>query len=460
MNATILVVDDEPSVRETLIMALEDEYDVVAVRSGEEALDHISKSKVDLVLLDILMPEMDGFETLKAIRERDDELQVIMVTAVKEIQKAVESIKLGAFDYICKPYKLEELKRSISRALKVEELEKENIYLRSELDSRFQSTSIIGKSKAIRDTLAMIERIAGMDSTVLISGETGTGKELIARYVWQRSARSSRPFVVINCATIPSSLMESELFGHEKGAFTSADKRKTGKLEMADTGTVFLDEVSALSLDMQTKFLRVLQEKTIERVGGGRVIPIDARFIAATNTDLKKAIEEKTFREDLFYRLHVVPICIPPLRERREDIPLLIAHFLERFNRDFRKNIKGVCDEVMEICTSYRWPGNIRELENLMERLVVLTTEEIIPMNMIPQNMLTNEIDAAIETIPEELSLKQARQTFEKRYIEKLLKLTNGNVQQAAKLLGVHRATVLNKIQEYGLNRHKSVSHI
>ena len=459
MKATVLVVDDEPSVRETLIMALEDEYNIITAGSGEEALDRIPKSNIDLILLDILMPGMDGMTALKAIRELDDQIQIIMLTAKKEIRTAVDSIKLGAFDYICKPYKIEELKTSIARALKVEELAKENIYLRSELRRQSPSTDIIGTSKALLEIKELGKQIANADTTVLIYGETGTGKELMARYLWEKSLRSSRPFIVINCATIPSELLESELFGHEKGAFTTANERKIGKFEMADTGTVFLDEVSALSLDMQTKFLRVLQEKTIERVGGGKVIPIDVRFIAATNIDLKKAIEEKTFREDLFYRLNVVPVSIPPLRERKVDIPVLVAHFLERFNREFRKNIKGVSDEVIEICMNYRWPGNIRELENLMERLVVLTTEEIISMNMLPTDMLTDEIDTAIETIQEELNLKQARQTFEKRYIEKVLMLTNWNVQKTSKLLDVHRATVLNKIQEYGLNRHKSLDH-
>lgn len=453
MKTTLLVVDDEPSVRESLAIAFEDEYDIVAVGSGREALDHISRSDIGLVLLDVLMPEMDGVMTLKAIREMDDHIQVIMLTAKHDIRTAVESIKLGAFDYICKPFKVEELRCSIARALKVGELEKENIYLRTELNSRLQTAPIIGESKAMRSIMKMVERIADSDSTVLISGETGTGKELMARHLWQRSSRSHRPFVVINCATIPSELLESELFGHEKGAFTSAFTKKTGKLEMANTGTVFLDEVSSLSLGMQTKFLRVLQERTIERVGGQRVIPIDVRFIAATNIDLKRAIEEKSFREDLFYRLNVVPITMPPLRERKEDIPLLVTHFLDRFNREFRKNVRGVSEEVFEVFSVYRWPGNIRELENLMERLVVLSTEEVIPLSMIPPDMLTEEIDVPIETAGEGLHLKKATQILEKRFIERALKLTDGNLQHAAELLGVHRSTVQTKIRELGLSR-------
>lgn len=453
MKTTLLVVDDEPSVRESLAIAFEDEYDIVAVGSGREALDHISRSDIGLVLLDVLMPEMDGVMTLKAIREMDDHIQVIMLTAKHDIRTAVESIKLGAFDYICKPFKVEELRCSIARALKVGELEKENIYLRTELNSRLQTAPIIGESKAMRSIMKMVERIADSDSTVLISGETGTGKELMARHLWQRSSRSHRPFVVINCATIPSELLESELFGHEKGAFTSAFTKKTGKLEMANTGTVFLDEVSSLSLGMQTKFLRVLQERTIERVGGQRVIPIDVRFIAATNIDLKRAIEEKSFREDLFYRLNVVPITMPPLRERKEDIPLLVTHFLDRFNREFRKNVRGVSEEVFEVFSVYRWPGNIRELENLMERLVVLSTEEVIPLSMIPSDMLTEEIDVPIETAGEGLHLKKATQILEKRFIERALKLTDGNLQHAAELLGVHRSTVQTKIRELGLSR-------
>ena len=453
MKTNLLVVDDEPSVQESLIVALEDEYNIAAVGSGEDALDHIPKSKVDLILLDIFMPGMDGLETLKAIRELDDQVQVIMLTAKRDIRTAVESIKLGASDYICKPYKLEELKCSIARALKVEALEKENIYLRSELDSRFQSASIIAKSKAFLDIMELVKRIGPIDSTVLLSGETGTGKELLAGHLWRQSSRAPYPFVVINCATIPSSLMESELFGHEKGAFTSADNRKIGKFEMADTGTVFLDEVSALSLDMQSKLLRVLQEKTIERVGGQKIIPIDVRFIAATNRDLKKATEEGTFREDLFYRLNVVPITIPPLRERKEDIPLLVGHFLGRFNRNFGKHVRGLSEEVMEVFSGYHWPGNVRELENLMERLVVLTTEDTISLSMIPPDMLSTEIDISSEAVPQGLSLKKARQRFEKKYIEKVLQLTNGNIQQAANLLDIHRFTLSTKIQELGIPR-------
>ena len=453
MKANLLVVDDEPSVQESLILALEDEYNITAVGSGEGALDYIPKSKVDLVLLDIFMPGIDGLDVLKAIRELDDQLQVIMLTAKKDIRTAVESIKLGAFDYICKPYKIEELKTSIARALKVEALEKENIYLRSELDSRLQPTPIIGKSKALQENKEVVERIADTDSTVLISGETGTGKELLAFHLCQQSSRSSHPFVVINCATIPSSLMESELFGHEKGAFTSAVGRKIGKFEMADSGTVFLDEVSVLSVDTQAKFLRVLQEKTIERIGGKKVIPIDIRVIAATNKDLKRAIKEGTFREDLYYRLNVVPITVPPLRERKEDIPLLVNHFLERFNREFRKSVGGLSDEVMEVFTGYHWPGNIRELENLMERLVVLSTVEMIPLSMIPPDMLTMEIDMAIDSVPPGLNLKKARQAFEKVYIEKVLQTTSGNIRQAASLLGIHRFTLATKIQDLGIPR-------
>ena len=456
MKPTVLVIDDEPSVRESLTVALEDEYDTVTVGSGKEALDLISKSTVDLALLDVLMPEMDGVATLRAIREIDDRIQIIMLTAKHDIRTAVESIKLGAFDYICKPFKIDELRCSIARALKVEELEKENVYLRTELSSRLHSTPLVGESEAIRSIMEVVERIADSDSTVLVSGETGTGKELMARHIWQRSSRSERPFVVINCATIPSELLESELFGHEKGAFTSAFTRKIGKLEMANTGTVFLDEVSSLSPAMQAKFLRVLQERTIERVGGRKLVPLDVRFIAATNRDLKRAIEERTFREDLFYRLNVVPISLPPLRERREDIPLLVSHFLDRFNRDFRKSVRGISKEVLDVFAHYRWPGNVRELENLMERLVVLSREEVIPLNVIPHDMLVEDIEVAGEGVGQVFHLKKARQGFERKLIERVLTLTNGNVQQAANLLGVHRATVLNKIQELGLSRQKT----
>lgn len=453
MKSTILVIDDEQSVRESLTVALEDEYEIVTVGSGKEALDQISKSNVNIVLLDVLMPEMDGIETLKAIRETDEHIQVIMLTAKHDIRTAVESIKLGAFDYICKPFKLEELRYSIDRALKVEALRRENVYLRSELDARVPRTPIVGKSEAIRTVIKMIDRIADSDSTILITGETGTGKELAAREIWLKSSRSNQPFVVINCATIPAELLESELFGHEKGAFTSATTKKTGKMEMANEGTVFLDEVSALSLDMQTKFLRVIQERIIERVGGRKVIPIDVRFIAATNKDLKRAIEEKTFREDLFYRLNVVPLTIPPLRERKEDVPLLAGHFLDSFNQSLGKNVKDLSEEVVEVFLNYSWPGNIRELENLMERLIVLSTEDIIPLSIIPHDMIVGSTEASIVSVGNELDLKRARQDFERKFIENVLKLTNGNVQHAARLMGVHRATVLNKMQEYNLSR-------
>jgi DNA-binding NtrC family response regulator len=459
MKTTILVIDDEPSVRESLTVALEDEHDIITVGSGKEAVDLLSKSNADVVLLDVLMPDMDGIATLKAIKAIDEHIQVIMLTAKHDIRTAVESIKLGAFDYICKPFKLEELRCSIARALKVEELERENVYLRTELKSRLHTTPIVGESKTVRDIMEIAQKIAPSDSTVLISGETGTGKELIAKYIWHKSSRSQRPFVVINCATIPHELMESELFGHEKGAFTSAFSKKIGKFEMASTGTVFLDEIGSLSLNLQTKFLRVIQEKTIERVGGQRCIPVDVRFIAATNQDLKKAIKEKTFREDLFYRLNVVPIYAPPLRERPEDIPLLVDHFLKQMNRNFSKKVKAVSDDVMDVFTHYQWPGNIRELENLMERLVVLSTDEIIPLHVIPRDVIASDIEVSLETPGEELDLKTAKHNFEKRLIEKVMILTNDNIQEAAKILGVHRATVMNKIQELGLTRHKSLTH-
>jgi len=453
MKPRILVVDDEPSVQESLIVTLEDDYDITAVSSGEEALNLIPRSKYDLVLLDILMPGMNGIRTLEAIRETDDDLQVIMLTAVKDIQKADESMKLGAFDYIPKPYKLDELRSSIAQALKVNALQKENIYLRSELEYRVPPPVIIGSSGGLRETINMARQASSTDSTVLIAGETGTGKELMARFLYQKSDRAGCPFVVVNCSTIAETIMESELFGHEKGAFTSAHTRKIGKLEMAHTGTAFLDEVSSLSLEMQMKFLRVLQEKTIERVGGHKVIPIDVRFIAATNMDLKQAVEEKTFREDLYYRLNVIPITIPPLRQRRDDIPLLVDHFIQHFNLTFHKDVNGVSDEVMDIFLRYHWPGNVRELENLIERMTVLSPDQIVPLSMVPQDMFLDVMEYDTGLDAGDFDLKKAMDRFEKRFLTDVLRFSGWNEQRAADLMGIHRSTVMNKKREHGISK-------
>ena len=373
----------------------------------------------------------------------DGDTDVIMITAMNTVSYAVEAIKRGAYDYITKPFDIEAIQETIDKVLEKRRLAQENIYLREEIEKKYQFEKIVGRSDGIREVFSMITSVARSESTVLIEGESGTGKELVARAIHNLSPRKNKLFVPVNCAAIPENLLESELFGHERGAFTGAFERKLGKFEIADEGTLFLDEVSSLPLSMQGKLLRVLQEREIERVGGVEPIAVNVRIISASNLDLKKMISEEKFRKDLFFRLNVIPVFVPPLRERREDIPLLAEHFLDLYNREFGKKIKGFSRDAVEALTNYPWPGNVRELQNLVERLVVLAKSDVISEDHIPKEILDPESGLSEEEIIN-LPFREAQIKFESAFIKKALTKAGGSKSKAAKMLGIHRNTLLN----------------
>ncbi len=380
----VLVVDDDPGVRESFRLILEDHYDVTDVPDGPTALDVVRTSAVDLVLLDIRLPGMDGIEVLERIKALDEGIEVILVTAVRTVRTAVAAMKLGAFDYLTKPFEEDELLSLSRRALERRALEREVAFLRSELARAHDSDEIVGRHPTIEKLHGLIAQVARTPTTVLITGESGTGKELVARAIHHQGPRREGPFIAVNPAAIAETLIESDLFGHERGAFTGAHQRKLGKFELAQGGTLFLDEIGTLRPELQAKLLRVLQEREIERVGGTRPVKIDVRFIAATNTNLKEAVVSGAFREDLYYRLNVVPVVVPPLRERIQDVPLLVEHFIRRDNRRFHKRVEGLSPEALAALNAYRWPGNVRELENVIERCVVLAEGPIIQLNDLP----------------------------------------------------------------------------
>jgi two-component system response regulator AtoC len=449
----ILVVDDEVNVIESFKQLLEDDYKVLTATNGEEALEKVEKENLDIVLLDIRMPGMDGIEVLRRIEEMKENVDVIMVTAVNTMKTAIEAMKLGAYDYITKPFELDEVVVPINRALEKRRLTRELSYLRSQVAKPVKFDNIIGTSEKMRQVYEIVSQMSRNDATVLISGESGTGKELIARAIHFNGLRKDKPFIPVDCASISESLLESELFGHEKGAFTDATSQKLGRFELANHGTLFLDEIGNLRLDLQGKILRALQEREIQRVGGVKTIKIDVRIISATNIDLKKAVREGRFREDLYYRLNVVPIEVPPLRERKEDIHLLVRYFLGIFNREFGKKIENLTPEAMDSLVNYRWPGNVRELRNVIERLVALTKEGIISHKGLPLDILLAVTTGELNMEEEGLLLKEAREQFEKQFILGVLEKVNWNQTEAAKILGVHRNTLIMKIQNLGIKK-------
>lgn len=451
-SPTILVVDDETNVIESFKLFLEDKYNLLTVTSGEEALEKIEKEDINLVLLDILMPGMSGLEVLSKIKEKHDDIDVIMITAIKTVRTAIQAMKLGAYDYITKPFDVDEVLNSIQRVLEKQNLFKEVTYLREEVNRPFLTEKIIGISEKMRRVYEMVLEVSKTDSTVLISGETGTGKELIARAIHLHSARKDKPFIPVDCASIPENLLESELFGHEKGAFTDATTQKLGRFELANGGTLFLDEIGNLKLDMQSKILRAIEEREIQRVGGIKSIKVDVHIISATNIDLKEAMKQGKFREDLYYRVNVIPISLPLLSERKEDIPFLIDHFLQIYNREFGKNIKGVTKEALDYLVNYKWPGNVRELRNIIERLVALSKEkeEVITHKRLPLDILLAPIER-VEGVAEKISFKAAREQFEREFIIKVLEKANWNQVKTAKLLGIHRNTLIFKMRNLSI---------
>lgn len=447
---TILLVDDERSIRDTLKIVLEDSgYRVITAENGYEALKYIKEYIVDVLITDLRMPKMDGIELMKEVLNIDSSIEVIFISAYSDIKCAVKAIKLGAFDYIQKSFSMEELLIIVEKAIERKRLIEENSRLKNELKGRYQYDGIIGKSEKMQMLFSMVNRIADSKATVLLTGESGVGKEVFARLIHNRSSRKDKRFVVINCAAIPENLIESELFGHEKGSFTGASYRKVGKFEQADGGTIFLDEIGELPLAIQVKFLRVLQERQFERVGSLSSIDVDVRIIAATNKDLSEEVKKGNFREDLFYRINVINLKIPPLRERKEDIYLLAERFLDEFSREYNKNLKLIDIETMNILLHHSWKGNVRELRNAMERSVVVAedNEEVLIKKHLPLEIAENEsfIDGQGKT---EMNLKD----FEKLIIINTLKRVYGNKTKAAEILDIKRQTLYNKIREYGLN--------
>ncbi len=453
--ARILVVDDEQNLRKVLAAMLKrDGYDVAVAEDGVQALAEIKKNGADVLITDQVMPQMGGLELLRGVLSETPELPVIMITAHGTVDSAVEAIKLGAFDYITKPFEHEELKAVIAKAVKTHELAKAGIPAGDEKARQ----ALVGASPAMQDVFKILEKVADTPSTVLITGESGTGKELVAAALHSGSSRRNKPFIRINCAAIPKDLMESELFGYERGAFTGAVTSKPGRFELADTGTLFLDEIAEIPVEMQVKLLRALQESEFERVGGIKTIHVDVRLVAATNRDLKREISEGRFREDLFYRLNVVPVALPPLRERVDDIPMLVEHFIEKYNKRLNKKVQGLEPDALEILQEYFWPGNIRELENMMERMILFADGSIILAKDLPEPLKeTDTIKAPFFTTAsaQDASMKdivkQAAAGLERDLIGKALEETNGNVTQAAKKLKISRKSLQTKMKEFGL---------
>src|SRR5712664_1099310 len=437
----VLVADDDPGVRESFRLILEDHYDVVDVPDGPTALDVVRASQVDLVLLDIRMTGMDGIEVLERIKALDEGIEVILVTAVKTVRTAVAAMKLGAFDYLTKPFEEDELLSLSRRALERRALEREVAFLRSELARRHDLDEIIGQHPAMEKLHGLIAQVARTSTTVLISGESGTGKELVARAIHRQGARREGPFVAVNPAAIAESLIESELFGHEKGALTGAHQRKLGKFELAQGGTLFLDEIGTLRSELQVKLLRVLQEREIERVGGTHPIKIDVRVIAATNANLKDSVAHGAFREDLYYRLNVVPIEVPSLAQRADDIPLPVEHFVHRYSRECNKTVDGLSPEALAALREYEWPGNVRELQNVVERAVVLAEDPVIQLSELPLDVLLPKHRERVRTA-DRLPLKNATEEFERQIILRVLERVGGNQSEAARILGLHRNTI------------------
>ncbi|HNU84047.1 MAG TPA: sigma-54 dependent transcriptional regulator, partial [Thermoanaerobaculia bacterium] len=439
MSARLLVVDDEPSMLDMLSLLWRAEgYEVETARSVGEARERLAERPVDLVLCDILMPDGNGLELLREIKASDPRVAVIMMTAYTSTKSALEAMKLGAYDYISKPFAdLEELKLLVAKALEKTQLVDENVYLRGELERRYAFDRIVGRSPRMRAVFELVERVARTHSTVLIQGESGTGKELVARAIHFASPRARQRFLSVNCGALPETLLESELFGHERGAFTGAVREKRGLFQEANRGTLFLDEIGDMSLPMQVKLLRALQDRTVRKVGGTVEEPVDVRIIAATNQNLAERLAQGTFREDLFYRLNVIPIELPPLRERREDIPLLVHHFLLESSRRLGIEPRRISVEAMRRLETHSWPGNVRELENLVERTLALSTAEVITTDDLPLELLIpGQTGAATPTLPSEgLDLEAHLDGLRRELMRQALERTGGHQGQAAELL-------------------------
>jgi two-component system response regulator PilR (NtrC family) len=456
----ILIVEDDASLREFLWIFLKKEgHDVQSAKSGVEAVKIIRETNFDVVITDLKMAKVTGLDVLKNVKEISYSTEVIIITAYSTVETAIEAMKKGAFDYIEKPFRIDEIRVIIQRCLEKRELFLENLRLKKEIKEGFRFENIAGKSLKLREIFNMIERIADTKTSILLTGESGTGKELIARAIHFNSERKSNNFVIVNCGAIPENLLESELFGHSKGSFTGAYANKKGLFEFADRGTVFLDEISELMLQMQVKLLRVLQEKRIKPVGDVNEIPVDVRIIAATNRDLEEQVKCGKFREDLYYRLNVIKINVPPLRERKEDIPLLIHFFIEKISAEMGKKIKGVSEDVVEAFYKYDFPGNIRELENIIERAIALSTSEIITREFLPpflREERTESISSIVTIKDMEIpaygfDLEKTVEKMERHLILKALEQTHGKKTEAAALLGISFRSIRYKLKKLGL---------
>jgi len=452
---TVLIVDDEKNYPPVISAVLQEEgFETLTANSGKEALEILEYSDVDLILTDMKMPVMDGIELLEHIKEKDPDLPVIVLTAYGTVEKAVEAMQKGAYSYLLKPFDNDRLVLFVKKALAMYRVVKENRELRHAVESQYSFGNIIGKSKAMQDVFEMIRKVAPTNATVLIEGENGTGKELVAKSIHFNSPRREKPFVAVNCSALAETLLESELFGHEKGAFTGAVLMKKGRFELADGGTLFLDEIGELSLSLQVKLLRVLQEKTFERVGGLKPISVDIRIIAATNKRLKEEVEKGKFREDLFYRLNVLSILLPPLRERDKDIRILVDHFIHKYAKERRSGppITGVDQEVERIFFEYNWPGNVRELENVIERAAILCSGNTIGVSDLPKNFKADSQSFfPISSIPENAKLQETLAMIEKQMIQRALRLTNQVQSNAAEMLGIGKSGLNKKLKKYRL---------
>jgi nitrogen regulation protein NR(I) len=474
---TILIVDDDKSIRYSLKRMMEGKYSILTAQNGDEGLDRMKESSPDLIIMDIKMPGRNGIEVLKEMRSIDPKSLVILMTAYGTTETAIEAMKYGAFDYILKPFPIPQMKGLVEKALSLRRMMKQEVaYATPEAKETDEGERIIGSSPKMQEIYKIVGQIAPSDVTVMLRGESGTGKELFARAIYQHSARSSLPFLPVNCAAIPDTLLESELFGHEKGAFTGATSRRIGKLEQGQGGTIFLDEIGDMSLSTQAKLLRVLQEKSFERLGGMETIKVDIRLIVATNKDLEEAITNGKFREDLYYRLNVVSVMIPPLKERKGDIPELVSYFLKKFNREFKKGIVGITPPAMEKITSYGWPGNVRQLENVLKRAMVLCQGEWILEDQLlfekgwerreaEEELSKKNVEGLLDALFEELSTPPTASqetdmisSLERGLILRALQKTRGNQVQAALLLGINRSTLRGKMERYHIKKDVLIS--
>lgn len=444
---SLLLVDDDKNTLDGLVKILtHDGYTVSGAVSGYDALNLLSRKNFDIIVTDMKLPGMGGISLIHEIRKREESAAIVVITAYSSVKTAVEAIKCGADDYLTKPINIEELKVVLEKLWEKQQLIVQNRILKEKLKDRYKFSELVGSTSQMQQIFHMIEDVAPSTASILILGETGTGKELVANAIHYQSDRSARPFIALHCAALSEGVLESELFGHEKGAFTGAIQTRKGRFEMADGGTLFLDEVGEMSLKVQVKLLRVLEKGEFERVGGEKTLKVDVRFIAATNRDLEREVSDGRFREDLFYRLNVITINLPPLRERRDDIPILSNFFVIKYTKKYKKEIKGFTPEAMDALCAYHWPGNVRELENVIERAIVLCKKNTLSVDHLPGNVIPNKDDISVIKIPLGISLKEA----EKEIIQKTLLMAQGSKKEAAKILGISNRKIEYKVKEWG----------